>query len=119
MYTTSETDLGSGLGRVVLQVAMTSPVRKAIGLELSETRHEQAMWALEQLQQRHGQSLSNVMLEIQDITNASFEGATHFMLCSTAFSASGMFVPLSTDVIDYTLTDNGSTPSLGLHHGRM
>jgi len=75
-----------------MQVAMTSPVRKAIGLELSATRHDQAMWVLEQLRQRHGHSLSNVELEIQDITTASFEGATHFMLCSTAFSASGKFL---------------------------
>ena len=74
-----------------MQVAMTSPVRKAIGLELSATRHDQAMWVLEQLRKRHGHSLSNVELDIQDITRTSFEGATHFMLCSTAFSASGKF----------------------------
>ena len=83
-------DLGSGLGRTVLQVAMTSPVRKSIGLELSASRHDQALWSLQQLQERHGHALSNVELDVQDITTGSFEGATHFMLCSTAFSASGM-----------------------------
>lgn len=72
-----------------MQVALTTPAKKAIGIELSATRHEQATWVIEQLQQKHGRRLDHVQLLEDDITSCSYQGGTHFLLCSTAFSASG------------------------------
>jgi peptidyl-tRNA hydrolase len=73
----------------VLQIGLNQPEVRSIGIELSTTRHEQATWALETIQERYGLETKNVSLSLGDITSCSFEGGTHFMLCSTAFSASG------------------------------
>lgn len=80
-------DLGSGLGRAVFQVALSTPAR-AIGIELSDTRQQQARWILDQLSQKY--DMSRVELRTEDITTCDFEGGTHFLLLSTAFSASGV-----------------------------
>ncbi|GLI62172.1 hypothetical protein VaNZ11_004742, partial [Volvox africanus] len=42
-------DLGSGLGRLVLQVACSASLRRCVGIELSASRHEQACWVGTQL----------------------------------------------------------------------
>ncbi|KAG2429920.1 hypothetical protein HXX76_010700 [Chlamydomonas incerta] len=42
-------DLGSGLGRLVLQMAASARLRRCVGLELSACRHEQAGWAAARL----------------------------------------------------------------------
>ncbi|GIL75093.1 hypothetical protein Vretimale_7786 [Volvox reticuliferus] len=42
-------DLGSGLGRLVLQVACSANIRRCVGIELSASRHEQACWVAMQL----------------------------------------------------------------------
>ena len=58
------------------------------GLELSGSRHDQALWILDHLRKR-GYALDSIELKMKDITQGDFEGGTHFLLCSTAFSASG------------------------------
>ncbi|GIL50971.1 hypothetical protein Vafri_7046 [Volvox africanus] len=42
-------DLGSGLGRLVLQVACSASLRRCVGIELSASRHKQACWVATQL----------------------------------------------------------------------
>ncbi|KXZ45746.1 hypothetical protein GPECTOR_51g732 [Gonium pectorale] len=42
-------DLGSGLGRLVLQAACSLRLRRCVGIELSSTRHEQACWVAQRL----------------------------------------------------------------------
>jgi tRNA G46 methylase TrmB len=79
-------DLGCGRGRAVLQVAMHSPVSKAVGIELSESRLEQAEAALEVLQQQ-GVQLRPVELRHADLSSCSLQEGTHFYLCSTTFGA--------------------------------
>jgi hypothetical protein len=79
-------DLGCGRGRAVLQVAMHSTVSKAIGIELSESRLEQAEAALEVLRQQ-GVPLRPVELRHADLSSCSLQEGTHFYLCSTAFGA--------------------------------
>lgn len=79
-------DLGCGRGRTVLQVAMHSPAAKAIGLELSESRLEQAELAFEQLRHQDVQ-LRPVEFRQADLSSCSLEDGTHFYLCSTAFGA--------------------------------
>lgn len=79
-------DLGSGRGRAVLQVAMHSPVAKAVGLELSDSRLEQAEMALAVLQQQ-GHLLRPVEFRQADLSSCELNEGTHFYLCSTAFGA--------------------------------
>lgn len=79
-------DLGSGRGRAVLQVAMHTPVAKAVGLELSESRLEQAELALGVLQQQ-GHRMRPVEFKQADLSSCCFDEGSHFYLCSTAFSA--------------------------------
>lgn len=43
-------DLGSGMGRAVLQVRLATPVSRSVGVELSEARHKSAEMALSRLQ---------------------------------------------------------------------
>lgn len=44
-------DLGSGLGRLVLQTACRRRIKRCVGIELAPSRHEQAGWVLQQLQE--------------------------------------------------------------------
>lgn len=80
-------DLGCGRGRAVLQVALHSTVAKAVGLELSESRLEQAELAAGLLQ-RQGLALAPVEFRQEDLSSCSFDEGSHFYLCSTAFGAS-------------------------------
>lgn len=79
-------DLGSGLGRAVLQVALTTPVKLAMGLELSSSRVDQANEALAMLQ-RHDVQHPPVQFIEADLSTCNLDQATHFYLCSTAFGA--------------------------------
>jgi tRNA G46 methylase TrmB len=79
-------DLGCGRGRAALQVAAHSPAERVIGLELSESRLEQAELALEQLQDA-GVQLRPVEFKQADLSSCSLTEGTHFYLCSTAFGA--------------------------------
>jgi len=79
-------DLGCGRGRAVLQVAAHSPAARAVGLELSESRLEQAEMALQDLQDQ-GVQLRPVEFRQADLSSCSLEDGTHFYLCSTAFGA--------------------------------
>ncbi|KAF8071013.1 d [Scenedesmus sp. PABB004] len=79
-------DLGAGRGTAVLQVALHSQVSRAVGLELSETRLEQAELALAALRAQ-GATLRPVEFQQADLSTCSLEEGTHFYLCSTAFGA--------------------------------
>ena len=46
-------DLGSGAGRVVVQLALERPGVRAVGVELAPTRHDVACTALSRLEQPH------------------------------------------------------------------
>jgi len=84
-------DLGSGLGRMVIQMACTTQVCKSVGIELSATRQDQAEWVLQEARSRWpdlASRLDAVELVTDDVTRCNLEGGTHFFLCSTAFSAS-------------------------------
>lgn len=80
-------DLGSGRGRAVLQVAMTAPIKQAIGLELSDSRLDQAAMAEQSLQDKGVQLLAPVDMQRANLASCSLEQGTHFYLCSTAFSS--------------------------------
>jgi precorrin-6B methylase 2 len=80
-------DLGSGLGKMVLQMYTTTPVAKAVGVELSQDRFNQSKEALEQLQTKNlinkGRILDFINKNILDVPLAD---ATIIYISSTCFS---------------------------------
>jgi SAM-dependent methyltransferase len=79
-------DLGSGTGRVVLQLGLTSAAGRLVGVELSPTRHEHAEAAAEALRRR-GLRTAPMDFRCEDIAAADISDGTYFYMCSTAFSA--------------------------------
>lgn len=79
-------DLGCGLGRAVLLVALNSEVARSCGVELSATRVEQAEEALNLLKAA-GLPLRPVEFIHGDIATTQYNDGTHFYLCSTGFKS--------------------------------
>jgi SAM-dependent methyltransferase len=84
-------DLGSGTGRVPLQVALTSKVGRALGIELSAHRHAIARRALARilraLDNHHARHLRRrVRFHLQDVRNADLTDATLVYAASLCFS---------------------------------
>lgn len=80
-------DLGSGGGRMVLKMYLDSPIHRAVGIELSPTRHAIALKAQEKLKEL-GQEISGKILEFRnaDIQKARIQDATIIYVASTCFS---------------------------------
>lgn len=79
-------DLGSGAGKVCIQVALTSPA-KAVGIELSATRHALAQKMKEKLIAEHILTDANKLEFIEgNITQFNLCSGTVFFMCSTCFS---------------------------------
>lgn len=80
-------DLGSGTGRVILQLALTCNAKRLVGIELSPTRHEHAEEAASIFRKR---SIQHAPMEFlcDDISTCDISDGTHFYMCSTAYSAS-------------------------------
>lgn len=83
-------DLGSGVGKAVLQLAMTRPLRRVVGLELSPSRHLHASAALARAR-ADGKLVARACAFVHgDILDAPLADATVAYTCSTAFSDSFM-----------------------------
>jgi riboflavin synthase len=80
-------DLGSGTGRVVLQLGLTSAAGRLVGVELSPTRHEHAQEAAAALRRR-GVRTAPMDFLCEDISSVDVSDGTYFYMCSTAYSAS-------------------------------
>jgi tRNA G46 methylase TrmB len=91
-------DLGSGLGRVVMQAALLCgrQFSRYIGLELSTSRLEQAETVLARLREEAGRqqdiaasdALARVDFYEEDVTQSPWlDAASHVFICSTAFGA--------------------------------
>lgn len=79
-------DLGSGVGKVCMQVALTTPAR-AIGIELSPTRCHGAQEIKKELIKRKILTDTNKLQFFeQNITDTDLSKATAILLCSTCFS---------------------------------
>lgn len=79
-------DLGSGMGKVVLHTAMTTPAR-CCGVELSTTRISHARDALSQLINNHNLDLAKkVQFRNENIATVDLSGATIVYMCSTCYS---------------------------------
>lgn len=79
-------DLGSGVGKVCVQVALTTPAH-AIGIELSSSRASKAEKVRQELLIAGDLKKKNKLKFIEcNITDASLKNATVIFLCSTCFS---------------------------------
>lgn len=110
-------DLGCGRGRAVLQVAANSPAARVVGLELSESRLDQAEMALQQLQEQ-GVQLRPVEFQQADLSSCSLTDGTHFYLCSTAFGAGICRCVLSVGCDIVQLVTSTIHVLVGLHHSK-
>ena len=79
-------DLGAGSGKVVLQAAMTAPLRKAVGVELSATRVGLARAALKAARRRRLLRARACAFRHEDFLHTYLADATVIYTCSTAFS---------------------------------
>lgn len=79
-------DLGSGIGKVCVQVALTTPA-KAVGVELSSTRYAMAQQARQALIEKNILIIpSKLEFKNENILDADLSQGTIFFLCSTCFS---------------------------------
>lgn len=78
-------DLGSGVGKVVMQVAMTTPVKKVVGVELSNSRYKEARKAARLLQSQGYVEPRKYSFKNEDILETNLKNATVIYSCSTAF----------------------------------
>lgn len=80
-------DLGSGMGKVVIQSYLTFPFQKVVGIELAAKRHRQATQALHYLD-THGyvDKKRTISFIKGDIIETPYKDATIIYMCSTCFS---------------------------------
>lgn len=79
-------DLGSGLGKVVLQTYMTTPVFEAVGIEISPTRYAASEKALNRLKRLHLlPSSPNIHFINNNIGRVNLNKATVIFMCSTCY----------------------------------
>ncbi len=91
-------DLGSGLGKVVLQLAMSLPLRGCFGVELARRRHRIAARMLERVRADGLLRTTNCGFRCADLMATRLDDATVVYTCSTAFSPdflSGLTLRLS------------------------
>jgi SAM-dependent methyltransferase len=79
-------DLGSGIGKACMQVALTTPA-KAIGLELAQSRVSKAVNAKKSLEDKHKIKLgSRLELLEKNILDAKFKPNSVIYMCATCYS---------------------------------
>ncbi|CAO4847693.1 MAG: hypothetical protein CNLJKLNK_01011 [Holosporales bacterium] len=82
-------DLGSGVGKTVIQAAFT--FKKSIGVELSKTRHTHAQEGLKEFLVEYPQSPHlNVEFRQENMIKTSLDSSTHpalIFMCSTCFNS--------------------------------
>jgi len=97
-------DLGSGTGKVCVQVSLMTPCKKACGIELSETRHKHALRALAEAKELstnpqrrkekeieflrdmvEAENTGRLVLEQGDIMDLTYKDGTHIFAASTTW----------------------------------
>lgn len=80
-------DLGCGVGKMVVQVYLNSPVKKSIGLELGHTRVTDAIGVREKIEKDKKLSEKQTLAFYEeDITKYDYSDATVVYMASTLFS---------------------------------
>lgn len=83
-------DLGSGVGKTVLQSALTVPNARHVGIELVPSRHNTAVRMLKRIRAEGLLGDTDVRLRKADILRARLSDATVLYTCSTAFPSEFM-----------------------------
>lgn len=83
-------DLGSGIGKVVLQVAMTTKAKKVVGVELSKSRFKESIAALKAAAKEKWLDKHKCKILNKNILDADLSKATVIYTCSTAFPGTFM-----------------------------
>jgi hypothetical protein len=79
-------DLGSGIGKTVVQASLDYKFKKCVGIELSSTRHEKAEAIRKKLNSdKKITQYHEVYFKNQDIAQARLKNATIIFMCSTCF----------------------------------
>lgn len=84
-------DLGSGIGKFVIQAAMTLTIRKIVGIELARSRHEIAIEQLKRAKKIGLIRTQPVQFFCKDMLKTNMTDATAIYCCSTAFPPSFMY----------------------------
>jgi len=86
-------DLGSGVGKVAMQIHLQTPAKKVVGVELSQERHEKAQTAYNKLSEYLKEhklpntiNKRSLVLKSGDAKEQDLSDATIVYLCSTCFS---------------------------------
>jgi SAM-dependent methyltransferase len=79
-------DLGSGVGKLVLQAYLTTDIKKSVGIELSGTRYELAVKALKAAAENNLFDHREAKFLNENIITADFSDATIVFICSTCYS---------------------------------
>jgi hypothetical protein len=83
-------DLGSGVGKVITQTVLSTPVGQAFGIELSSARFEEALLALKRTQEYVPDIQKRLKFINEDLLTTDLSKATVIYTCSTAFSQAFM-----------------------------
>ncbi len=79
-------DLGSGVGKVTLQVYLETPVKKSVGVELSHTRTSSAKLVLSRMKDKGLIKDDRIISFIEgDMLKVDISDATIIFMCSTCF----------------------------------
>ncbi len=78
-------DLGSGVGKVALTVALASAAKRVVGVELATDRHDRAVEVLRTAEADRVVRRGVVELRNQNILRTDLDDATVVYTCSTAF----------------------------------
>lgn len=78
-------DLGSGVGKMITQVGMTQKTKKACGIELAQSRYEDAERVRTQVSHMGLLKTENTQFICGDILKQNLRDATFVYTCSTVF----------------------------------
>jgi hypothetical protein len=81
-------DFGSGVGKVVLQVLLNTPVKKAIGIEFNKKRNDVAVKVYKQVKHEFPELIKNREFEClnKNFLEVDVSDATIIYACSTLFA---------------------------------
>ncbi len=83
-------DLGSGVGKVIIQTGLSTNVGKAFGIELSLARYQEALLALEKAHEFSPTLNARLNFLNEDLLLTDLTKASVIYTCSTAFSQAFM-----------------------------
>lgn len=79
-------DFGSGVGKVVLQVAATVPVKKCVGIEIVRSRYEASQKVLKEAKAQGVLLAGQTTFRHENLFDSDAKGATVVYVASTCFN---------------------------------